>query len=604
MTEWTGIRDDGNLYTIDQVTRSSAKKFKWICSKGHKWLSTINNRTTRKHNCPYCSGNLVSNKNSLEAWCMSNGSFGQQLKSEWIGLCEDGKHYKIDEVSYGSSKKFKWVCSKDHEWFATVANRTNNKSSCPYCSCKRVSDRNSLKTWCLNNGSFGEQLIKEWTGECTDGEHCKIDDVSFGSHKKFKWKCGEGHEWIADVIHRTFGRNCPYCSGHRVSNESSLKTWCSNNGDFGKQLLSEWTGECDDGSHYRIDEVSFGSNKEFKWKCSEGHEWLADVHRRTARKSGCPYCFKNSQSEINAKAKLSDENSLETWCKSNGSFGQQLKSEWTGLCEDGRRYAIDQVTRASRKKFKWRCSKDHEWYAAIYSRTARKQGCPNCNNQGTSYPEQFIYWSLKQIFPNTENRCKVLRSPQNPKGVEFDIGISEIPLCIEYSPTCWHEGKEERDKYKKDLCEEYGVRLIQIVEDSYDILDSQMKPDYICFKMNYNQQDEILTKIVDHILKTLGHSISEIDIETVKKNAWDYSKNKIEYEKSLAGIYPELAKEWHPALNNNLKPDEIKCGSSKKVYWQCPKCNHGENGEWQAMVYNRVHRKTGCPKCGHNWYKT
>ncbi len=515
MTEWTGIRDDGNLYTIDQVTRSSAKKFKWICSKGHKWLSTINNRTTRKHNCPYCSGNLVSNKNSLEAWCMSNGSFGQQLKSEWIGLCEDGKHYKIDEVSYGSSKKFKWVCSKDHEWFATVANRTNNKSSCPYCSCKRVSDRNSLKTWCLNNGSFGEQLIKEWTGECTDGEHCKIDDVSFGSHKKFKWKCGEGHEWIADVIHRTFGRNCPYCSGHRVSNESSLKTWCSNNGSFGQQLIKEWTGECEDGEHYKIDEVSFGSNK----------------------------------------------------------------------------------------KFRWRCSKGHSWYTGIVNRTGYKTSCPYCNERSTSYAEQFIYWSLKQIFTNTENRCKVLRSPQNPQGVEFDIGISEIPLCIEYSPTYWHEGREERDQYKKDLCEQCGVRLIQIIEDSYDILDSQMKPNYICFKMNEKYKDEILIKIVDHILKTLGHSISEINIDVVKKNAWDYSKGKIEYEKSLAGVYPELAKEWHPALNDNLKPDEIKCGSNKIVYWQCPKCKYGADGEWQAMVYHRTHGKTGCTKCGHNWYK-
>ena len=59
--------------------------------------------------------------------------------------------------------------------------------------------------------------------------------------------------------------------------------------------------------------------------------------------------------------------------------------------------------------------------------------------------------------------------------------------------------------------------------------------------MEYSKQGEILIHIVTHILKSIGHSISEIDLELFKKNAWDYSKGKIEVEKSLAGAYPELA---------------------------------------------------------------
>lgn len=51
-----------------------------------------------------------------------------------------------------------------------------------------------------------------------------------------------------------------------------------------------------------------------------------------------------------------------------------------------------------------------------------------------------------------------------------------------------------------------------------------MESDYICFKMNYSQQDEILEVIVDHILNSLGHSISEIDIERVKQEAYESSK--------------------------------------------------------------------------------
>lgn len=167
------------------------------------------------------------------------------------------------------------------------------------------------------------------------------------------------------------------------------------------------------------------------------------------------------------------------------------------------------------------CSKEHGWFTTIRNRTSHKSGCPYCNVHGISYPEQFIYHSLKQIFPNTENRCKVLKSPQ---GIEFDVGVPEIPLCIEYSPTYWHEGREERDQYKKDLCNKCGIRLIQIVEDSYDELPFKMETDYICFKMNYHHQDEILEVVVDHILESLGHSISEIDLEKVKQEAYESSK--------------------------------------------------------------------------------
>lgn len=470
-------------------------------------------------------GRLQKGVNDLESWCLNNGSFGKQLMTEWTGECEDGTHYRIDEVSRGSIKKLKWKCNKGHEWYADVLNRTSHKTYCPYCGGKRATKENNLMTWCLSNGSFGKQLISEWTGECEDGTHYELSEVARASGKKFKWKCSKEHEWLVAVKYRTVQKQgCPYCASQRVTEENSLKTWCLSNGAFGEQLMSEWTGECDDRNHYETNEVARASHKKFKWVCSNGHEWFAIISDRTRYGHGCPYCFKENQSELIRKAKTSEENSLKTWCLNSGSWGKTLMSEWTGKCDDGSHYEIDKVARGSQKKFKWICSKGHEWFTEVNGRTARKHGCPYCNASGTSYPEQFIYQSLKQIYPSAENRCKVLRSTQNPQGIEFDIGIPDIPLCIEYSPTHWHEGKEERDQYKKDLCQKANVRLIQIVEDSYNELPLKMESDYICFKMNYSQQDEILEVIVEHILKSLGHSISEIDLERVKQEAYESSK--------------------------------------------------------------------------------
>ena len=60
---------------------------------------------------------------------------------------------------------------------------------------------------------------------------------------------------------------------------------------------------------------------------------------------------------------------------------------------------------------------------------------------------------------------------------------------------------------------------------------------------------------------------------------------------NLFVLKPELIKEWHPTLNNELRPKDITPGSGRKVWWLCP-----EGHEWQAAVYSRS-RGSGCPLC-------
>ena len=61
----------------------------------------------------------------------------------------------------------------------------------------------------------------------------------------------------------------------------------------------------------------------------------------------------------------------------------------------------------------------------------------------------------------------------------------------------------------------------------------------------------------------------------------------------LATKHPDLAKQWHPDLNGDLKPTDITPGSNKKVWW---KCLGGHS--WQAVVFSRTgKRPTGCPYC-------
>ena len=74
---------------------------------------------------------------------------------------------------------------------------------------------------------------------------------------------------------------------------------------------------------------------------------------------------------------------------------------------------------------------------------------------------------------------------------------------------------------------------------------------------------------------------------------------------SLAEARPDLAKEWNYEKNGNLKPEDVSCGSHKKVWWYLSydvpddypvehlRGKHFDF-EWQAGIQERV-RGNGCP---------
>jgi hypothetical protein len=57
---------------------------------------------------------------------------------------------------------------------------------------------------------------------------------------------------------------------------------------------------------------------------------------------------------------------------------------------------------------------------------------------------------------------------------------------------------------------------------------------------------------------------------------------------------PDLAKEWHPTKNGELKPSEVVAGSNRKVWW-LGKCGH----EFEAVIGSRLSGR-GCKFCSGN----
>lgn len=240
----------------------SNKKIDWICSLGHQWKAYVYNRTNGDE-CPYCAGQKVlTGFNDL-------ATFNPELAKEM-----DDPNLKATEVSQFSNKKALWKCIQGHQWKDTVSHRSAGRK-CPICSNNKIlKGYNDLNT-------THPQIAKE----LKNFEQSYL--VSAGSEKKLIWLCQIGHEWQEQVYRRTT-RNfrCPYCSGAKVlKGFNDLAT-------THPKLIVEWHD-----TEIKVDEVSAGSAKKVKWKCTKGHTWIAIISNR-ARGAGCSQCSQHQTSKI------------------------------------------------------------------------------------------------------------------------------------------------------------------------------------------------------------------------------------------------------------------------------------------------------------------
>jgi hypothetical protein len=110
---------------ISQKYINKNDKIDFYCCKCKNVFDvSLNNLRWHQKGCPYCVGKRVSIKNSLYE------NF-KELSLEWDYLINKGNP---KDYSYGSHYKAGWICPDcEYKWFASIHDRTNNKSGCPCC---------------------------------------------------------------------------------------------------------------------------------------------------------------------------------------------------------------------------------------------------------------------------------------------------------------------------------------------------------------------------------------------------------------------------------------------------------------------------------------
>lgn len=306
---------------------------------------------------------------SFYQYCIENER--EDLLEEWDS--SKNRNETPQNVSYFSSKKIWWKCSRGHEWITPVKVRAHG-SNCPFCSNKRVaSNENDLV-------ASHPELIREWNYDKNTGVNPR--EISAGSKKSVWWRCPYGHEWKALIVSRSTGRGCPVCSGKIViPGENDLMTHIP-------AIAAQWHPTLN-GDLTPAQTTPF-SNREVWWQCELGHAWKARISTRTKQDSGCPYCTR--------RILLKGFNDLET-------TDPKIASEWHPFL-NGKLMPCD-VMSGSKKKVWWKCLGGHIWKAYVFSRKGNGTGCPVCagKNDVPSYyidPSEFEKRMLDEMKKDKE----------------------------------------------------------------------------------------------------------------------------------------------------------------------------------------------------------
>lgn len=315
------------------VIGSGYKKVNWKCKYGHLWQAAIYSRKTG-NGCPTCAGKKI-----LEGF--------NDLATTHPDIAKEADGWDPKRITAKSGKSKKWKCSLGHTWKTSVSHRTNG-TGCPFCIGQKVQiGFNDLKT--LNPKLANEAY--EWDPSSTTVSSDRIEN----------WQCKKGHIYKSAVKDRTKGNGCPICTNKKVL--IGFNDLATTHPDLANEA-DGWDPKT----------VIAGTHKKLKWKCKQGHEWIAPGTGRRLGE-GCPVC--------DNKKVLVGYNDLAT--------------THPDLAKEAFEWDTKTVTSGSSAKRKWKCNKGHIWTAQISSR--KLSGCPSCAPLGFDPNKSaFIYFLLQPIW--------------------------------------------------------------------------------------------------------------------------------------------------------------------------------------------------------------
>ena len=335
--------------------------------------------------------------------------------------------------------------------------------------------------------------------------------------------------------------------------------------------------------------VTVGTSRKVWWRhwhkeSGAWHEWPASVASRARQGNGCPYC-------ANMKT-LAGFNDLAT-------VRPGLAAEWHPTRNGD--LTPSEVRAVSGKKAWWRHWHEeggtwHEWLAEVAARTLDDRGCPYCsgrrvlagfNDLATTLPDLAAEWHPTK---NGDLKPSDVMAGSMTKawwlcheGHEWQTAVLDRAKSGTGCPVCSNRlviaGFNDLATTRPDLAAEWHPTKNGDLKPSDVMAGSMTKAWWLC-----HEGHEWQTAVLDRAKSGTGCPVCSNRLVIAGFN-------------DLATTRPDLAAEWHPTKNGDLKPCDVVAGSTKRVWWKCSVDGH----EWSRPVFQRTRKEglTGCPVCGN-----
>lgn len=307
------------------------------------------------------------------------------------------------------------------------------------------------------------------------------------------------------------------------------------------------------------------------WLGECGHEWDNPITVMT-RGQGCPYC--------SGQRVLKGFNDFATKYP-------DIAKQWHPTLNGDK--TPDMYTFGSGHKAYWLCPEcGQTWKTAM---NLRYRGCPYCshekpikgiNDLPTLRPDLMKEWDYEKnagidptdLMPNSNKKVWWKCSKCGYSYLTLISNRNKGTGCKRCAGQILDKGVNDLETLYPEIAKEWDYEL-----------NGNVKPNQVFPKSNKKY----------HWKCSFGHKWEATpNSRCYGKGCPVCSGNKVlKGFNDLATIHPDIAKEWHPTLNGDLKPTQISKGHKSKIWFKCEKCGNS----YDTYIGNKIKGFGKCPYC-------
>lgn len=229
---------------------------------------------------------------------------------------------------------------------------------------------------------------------------------------------------------------------------------------------------------------------------------------------------------------------------------------------------------------------------------------------GTSFPEQAIFYYVKQFFPDAINRGQYAFDDSGE--IEIDIYIPCIHFAIEYDGAYWHKNKFDTDYQKNVVLSNVGAYLLRVRECGLDDLKDGFA-EVIYHKVSPNDKGLHLRDVINEVIKSIKSyiEINQLTIDdSLKKSLSIFKLTGDKLIEDRPNIYAQyittyqsdnitktcLINFWDYEKNGNLLPQYVSIKANIFVVLTCP-CGHSFHIQPSLFKLNIDQEEKECKQC-------